>query len=88
MIKEKTYIRVLWFCALMLPILLAAVFLHAEDVQAMGEAEHILIIDAGHGGEDGITAKLHRIPPNIRNRLRVTVQRLVNDGGYGAFKHA
>ena len=53
MIKEKTYIRVLWFCALMLPILLAAVFLHAEDVQAMGEAEHILIIDAGHGGEDG-----------------------------------
>ena len=33
--------------------------------------------------EDGITAKLHRIPPNIRNRLRVTVQRLVNDGGYG-----
>lgn len=33
--------------------------------------------------EDGITAKLTRIPPNIRNRLRNTVQRLVNDGGYG-----
>ena len=33
--------------------------------------------------EEGLTAKLHRIPPNIRNRLRVTVQRLVNDGGYG-----
>ena len=33
--------------------------------------------------EEGLTAKLQRIPPNIRNRLRVTVQRLVNDGGYG-----
>lgn len=33
--------------------------------------------------EDGITAKLHRIPPNVQKRLRVTVQRLVNDGGYG-----
>lgn len=33
--------------------------------------------------EEGLTAKLSRIPPNIRNRLRVTVQRLVNDGGYG-----
>ncbi|MGM9614464.1 MAG: stage IV sporulation protein A [Oscillospiraceae bacterium] len=33
--------------------------------------------------EEGLTTKLTRIPPNIRNRLRVTVQRLVNDGGYG-----
>ena len=33
--------------------------------------------------EEGLTSKIHRIPPNIRNRLRVTVQRLVNDGGYG-----
>lgn len=33
--------------------------------------------------EEGLTAKLTRIPPNIRNRLRNTVQRLVNDGGYG-----
>ncbi len=33
--------------------------------------------------EEGLTTKLQRIPPNIRNRLRVTVQRLVNDGGYG-----
>ena len=33
--------------------------------------------------EEGLTAKLQRMPPNIRNRLRVTVQRLVNDGGYG-----
>ena len=32
--------------------------------------------------EEGLTAKILRIPPNIRNRLRVTVQRLVNDGGY------
>ena len=32
--------------------------------------------------EEGLTAKLTRIPPNIRNRLRSTVQRLVNDGGY------
>ena len=31
--------------------------------------------------EEGLTAKLQRIPPNIRSRLRVTVQRLVNDGG-------
>jgi len=33
--------------------------------------------------EEGLTTKLQRIPPNIRNRLRVTIQRLVNDGGYG-----
>ena len=33
--------------------------------------------------EEGLTTKLHRIPPNVRNRLRVTVQKLVNDGGYG-----
>ena len=33
--------------------------------------------------EEGLTTKLHRMPPNIRNRLRTTVQRLVNDGGYG-----
>ena len=33
--------------------------------------------------EEGLTAKLHRMPANIRNRLRITVQRLVNDGGYG-----
>ena len=32
--------------------------------------------------EEGLTAKILRIPPNIRNRLRITVQRLVNDGGY------
>ena len=32
--------------------------------------------------EEGLTTKLHRMPPNIRNRLRTTVQRLVNDGGY------
>ena len=32
--------------------------------------------------EEGLSAKLHRMPQNIRNRLRVTVQRLVNDGGY------
>lgn len=31
--------------------------------------------------EEGITAKLGSIPSNIRKRLRVTVQRLVNDGG-------
>lgn len=33
--------------------------------------------------EDGLNTKLTRIPPNVRNRLRVTVQKLVNDGGYG-----
>ena len=33
--------------------------------------------------EEGLTAKLTRMPPNIRNRLRHTMQRLVNDGGYG-----
>ena len=33
--------------------------------------------------EEGLTAKLTRMPPNIRGRLRNTVQRLVNDGGYG-----
>lgn len=33
--------------------------------------------------EEGLSAKLQRMPSNIRNRLRVTVQRLVNDGGYG-----
>ncbi len=33
--------------------------------------------------EEGLNAKLTRIPANIRNRLRLTVQRLVNDGGYG-----
>ena len=33
--------------------------------------------------EEGIASKLQRIPPNIRNRLRNTVQRLVNDGGCG-----
>ena len=33
--------------------------------------------------EEGLTAKLTRIPPNIRTRLRNTVQKLVNDGGYG-----
>ncbi|MCC8356323.1 MAG: stage IV sporulation protein A [Oscillospiraceae bacterium] len=32
--------------------------------------------------EDGLTTKLHRMPNNIRNRLRTTIQRLVNDGGY------
>ena len=32
--------------------------------------------------EEGLTAKLQRMPPNIRNRLRGTIQRLVNDGGY------
>ena len=31
--------------------------------------------------EEGLTNKLQHIPPNVRNRLRVTVQRLVNDGG-------
>lgn len=33
--------------------------------------------------EEGLSSKLQRMPQNIRNRLRVTVQRLVNDGGYG-----
>ena len=32
--------------------------------------------------EEGLAAKLQRMPQNIRNRLRVTVQRVVNDGGY------
>ena len=32
--------------------------------------------------EEGLTAKLQRMPLNIRNRLRGTIQRLVNDGGY------
>ena len=32
--------------------------------------------------EEGLTAKLERMPANIRNRLKVTIQRLVNDGGY------
>ncbi|MCD8088118.1 MAG: stage IV sporulation protein A [Oscillospiraceae bacterium] len=32
--------------------------------------------------EDGLTNKLHRMPNNIQNRLRTTIQRLVNDGGY------
>ncbi len=31
--------------------------------------------------EEGLSSKLQRMPQNIRNRLRVTVQRLVNDGG-------
>lgn len=33
--------------------------------------------------EEGLTTKLRRMPPNVRNRLRITIQRLVNDGGYG-----
>lgn len=33
--------------------------------------------------EEGLSSKLQRMPPNIRNRLRVTMQKLVNDGGYG-----
>jgi stage IV sporulation protein A len=33
--------------------------------------------------QEGLTSKLTRVPPNIRNRLRTTMQRLVNDGGYG-----
>ena len=33
--------------------------------------------------EEGLSSKLQRMPQNIRNRLRITVQRLVNDGGYG-----
>ncbi|MCD8117337.1 MAG: stage IV sporulation protein A [Oscillospiraceae bacterium] len=32
--------------------------------------------------EDGLTTKLRRMPGNIQNRLRTTIQRLVNDGGY------
>ncbi len=32
--------------------------------------------------EEGLTTKLQRMPPNIRNRLRGTIQKLVNDGGY------
>ncbi len=32
--------------------------------------------------EEGLTAKLLRMPPNIRVRLKNTIQRLVNDGGY------
>jgi stage IV sporulation protein A len=32
--------------------------------------------------QEGLTTKLTRMPPNVRNRLRTTVQRLVNDGGY------
>ena len=32
--------------------------------------------------EEGLTAKLQRMPPNIRARLRNTIQKLVNDGGY------
>lgn len=33
--------------------------------------------------EEGLTTKLRRMPPNVRNRLRVTMQRVVNDGAYG-----
>ena len=33
--------------------------------------------------EEGLSTKLQRMPQNIRNRLRVTMQKLVNDGGYG-----
>lgn len=33
--------------------------------------------------EEGLSSKLQRMPQNIRNRLRITVQRLVNDGGCG-----
>ena len=33
--------------------------------------------------EEGLTTKLRRMPPNVRNRLRITIQKLVNDGGYG-----
>ena len=33
--------------------------------------------------EEGLSSKLQRMPPNIRNRLRVTMQKIVNDGGYG-----
>ena len=33
--------------------------------------------------EEGLSSKLQRMPPNIQNRLRVTMQKLVNDGGYG-----
>ena len=32
--------------------------------------------------EEGLTSKLSRMPANIRNRLKNTIQRLVNDGGY------
>lgn len=33
--------------------------------------------------EEGLSTKLQRMPQNIRNRLRVTMQKLVNEGGYG-----
>jgi stage IV sporulation protein A len=32
--------------------------------------------------QEGLTTKLTRMPPNVRNRLRITMQRLINDGGY------
>ena len=32
--------------------------------------------------EEGLATKLQRMPPNIRNRLRGTIQKFVNDGGY------
>ena len=31
--------------------------------------------------EEGLTAKLQRMPASARNRLRGTIQKLVNDGG-------
>lgn len=33
--------------------------------------------------EEGLTTKLRRMPPNVRSRLRITMQRVVNDGAYG-----
>ena len=33
--------------------------------------------------EEGLTTKLRRMPSNVRNRLRITMQRVVNDGAYG-----
>ncbi len=33
--------------------------------------------------EEGVSAKLRKMPANVRNRLRNTMQRVVNDGAYG-----
>lgn len=54
MIRGKKSAQALWTVAAILPILLAAfLLLPPEAIRTEAEAAPILIIDAGHGGEDG-----------------------------------
>lgn len=55
MIQKKTDARLLWLISLCLPLAVAVVLLWSSDsvVSTVSSAEATLVIDAGHGGEDG-----------------------------------